>query len=111
MDLGVDVLNPLQESANDLQLVRERTQGRMALQGGISSGLIVAGPAEMIRQEVRHRIYQLGQHGGYFCGPDQGMPWPEEHIRALRGAVEEYGTYPLDSGASAATEQMSAGVA
>lgn len=110
MDLGVDVLNPVQESANDLQLVRERTQGRIALQGGISSGLIVGGPVEKIRQEVHHRIHQLGRNGGYFCGPDQGMPWPEEHIRALREAVEEFGKYPLESGEArnGLTEQMDA---
>jgi len=95
LDLGVDILNPVQATANDLQLVREHTQGRMALRGGIDSGLIVTGPVERIRQEVHHRIRQLGEHGGYFCGPDQGMPWPEEHIQALREAVEEYGKYPL----------------
>ena len=110
MDLGVDVLNPLQETANDLQWIRERTQGRMALQGGINSGLIVAGPVEEIRREVRKRIHQLGKHGGYFCGPDQGMPWPEEHIQALREAVEEYGVYPLhDGGDCGVAGEMDAG--
>jgi len=98
MDLGVDVLNPIQESANDLQVVRERTQGRMALHGGINSGLIVSGPVERIRQEVHHRIHQLGRDGGYFCGPDQGMPWPEKHFLALWEAVEEFGKYPLETG-------------
>jgi uroporphyrinogen decarboxylase len=95
MDLGVNVLNPVQATANDLDEVRRRTQGRMALQGGVSSAVVVAGPPERIREEVRLRIRQLGREGGYFCGPDQGMPWPEEHIRALREAVEEFGRYPL----------------
>ena len=27
--------------------------------------------------------------------PDQGMPWPEEHARALEEAIAEYGVYPL----------------
>ena len=95
MDLGVDILNPIQATANDLDAVRGRTQGRMALQGAISSGLIANGPIEDIREEVRRRIRQLGRDGGYFCGPDQDMPWPEAHIRALHEAVEEFGTYPL----------------
>jgi|TARA_Y100000310_G_scaffold340040_3_gene434562 uroporphyrinogen decarboxylase len=95
MELGVDILNPVQESANDLQLIRDRTEGRMALQGGINSGLIVSGPVEAIRREVHRRIHQLGKNGGYFCGPDQAMPWPKEHIRAWREAVEEFGKYPL----------------
>jgi hypothetical protein len=31
------------------------------------------------------------------------MPWPEEHIQALREAVEDYGTYPLEQEAVAGT--------
>jgi len=27
--------------------------------------------------------------------PDQGMPWPEAHIQALRDAVAEFGQYPI----------------
>lgn len=61
--LGIDVLNPVQATANDLPELRRVTQGRMALQGGLSSGL-------------------LGREGGYFCSPDQRMPWPEEHYSA-----------------------------
>jgi uroporphyrinogen decarboxylase len=95
MQLGVDILNPVQATANNLHMVRSKTAGRMALLGGVSSGLIAAGPIPAIREEVHRRIWQLGRDGGYFCGPDQGMPWPEAHIKALRDAVEEFGTYPL----------------
>ena len=95
IELGIDVLNPVQSSANDLAEVRRITQGRMALQGGVSSGLLVSGPAEAIRQEVRRCLWVLGREGGYFCGPDQGMPWPKEHIDAYTQALEEFGAYPL----------------
>ncbi len=95
MDLGVDILNPVQATANHLDTIRARTANRMALQGGISSGLIAAGPLSAIRTEVHRRIWQLGREGGYFCAPDQIMTWPETHIRALRDAVAEFGSYPL----------------
>jgi uroporphyrinogen decarboxylase len=95
MELGVDILNPVQATANNLDAIRRRTAGRMALQGGVSSGVIAAGPIQAIRAEVHRRIWQLGREGGYFCGPDQGMPWPEAHIQALRDAVAEFGRYPL----------------
>jgi uroporphyrinogen decarboxylase len=95
MDLGVDVLNPVQATANDLDEVRRLTAGRMALQGGVSTATIMAGPAERIVAEARRRMWQLGRHGGYFCGPDQGMPFPPAHIEALRRTVEQYGRYPL----------------
>lgn len=95
MDLGVDILNPVQASANDLALVRRATAGRMALQGGIGTKAIMDGPPEKIVAEAHRRMWQLGRDGGYFCGPDQGMPFPKAHVDALTRAVEEFGRYPL----------------
>jgi uroporphyrinogen decarboxylase len=95
MQLGVDILNPVQATANDLDKVRSQTQGKMALQGAINSATGMDGPVERIVAEVRERIWQLGQQGGYFCDWDQGLPFPEEHAVALQEAIEEYGYYPL----------------
>ncbi len=96
MELGVDVLNPIQATANNLDHIRNITNGRMTLQGGVSSAVIMDGPVEKIVEEVRRRMWQLGQKGGYFCSSDQGMPFPKEHIDAVYNAVVEYGSYPLE---------------
>jgi uroporphyrinogen decarboxylase len=98
MDLGVDVLNPVQATANNLDRVRAVTQGRMALQGGVRSGIVMNGPIEAIRDEVRRRLWQLGREGGYFCCADQALPYPAEHLEAMRAAVREFGAYPLEQG-------------
>jgi len=95
MDLGVDTLNPVQATANDLGVVREVTRGRMALVGAVPSHVVHEGPVERIRAEVREKIHLLGGSGGYVCCPDQGLPFPKEHVDALHEAVEEFGTYPL----------------
>ena len=95
IELGVDVLNPIQATANDLEKIRSITNGRMALQGGVSSATIMDGPVDRVVEEVRQRLWQLGRNGGYFCGADQGMPFPKAHINAVREAVEKYGYYPL----------------
>jgi uroporphyrinogen decarboxylase len=95
IEIGVDILNSVQASANNLGEMRRVTQGRLALEGAVDSSVIVAGPPERIRRLVRSRMWQLGRNGGYFCGPDQGMPWPKEHIEAARQAAAEYGAYPL----------------
>jgi uroporphyrinogen decarboxylase len=95
LELGVDVLNPVQATANDLGALRAATQGRMALHGGVSSATVMDGPPERIAAEVRRRMWQLGRDGGYFCAPDQGMPYPPEHLAALHEAVARYGCYPL----------------
>ncbi len=96
LELGIDVLNPVQATANNLDRVRARTQGRVALLGGVSSATIMEGPVESITREVHQRLWQLGQAGGYFCAPDQGMPYPPEHREAFEQAVERFGRYPLD---------------
>lgn len=92
LELGVDVLNPVQATANDLDWVRARTQGKMALQGGVSSAVIMDGPPERIEGEVRRRLRQLGAGGGYICCPDQGMPYPPRHLAAVEAAVARWGS-------------------
>jgi len=95
MELGVDILDPIQASANDLDELRTVTQGRMALAGGVNSSVVYDGPSERIRTLVAERLWQLGRQGGYFCQQDQGLPYPEVHREALQSAVEELGRYPL----------------
>lgn len=97
MRLGVDILNPVQATANDLFQVRRRTEGKMALQGAVASWRLMEGPPEVIASEVRQRIWNLGREGGYFCCPDQGLPFPPEHIQAMEQTIGEYGRYPLQS--------------
>jgi uroporphyrinogen decarboxylase len=96
LELGFDVLNPVQATANDLDEVRRLTQGRMALQGAVSSAIIMEGPPERIGAEARQRMWQLGRQGGYICTQDQSMPYPPDHLRALDEAVEQFGRYPLN---------------
>jgi uroporphyrinogen decarboxylase len=93
LDLGVHILNPVQASANDLEFVRRKTHGRMALQGAVGTRTLMDGPPAAITTEVRDRIALLGRDGGYFCAPDQGMPFPPAHIAAFDKALEQYGRY------------------
>ena len=93
IDLGVNVLNPIQATANNLANVRKITENKMALQGGISTKLLMEGPIGEIDSQVGETIRLLGKNGGYFCSPDQGMPIPKEHMDAFFQALEKYGKY------------------
>ncbi len=94
VELGVDILNPVQARANDLASVKAAAQGRMALWGGIDTQhvLMRATPA-VVEAEVERVMAILAPGGGYICGPDQGMPFPEENIQALWRAAERCGRY------------------
>jgi uroporphyrinogen decarboxylase len=98
IDLGIDILNPAQATANDLEALRARTRTKMTLQGAVRSATVFEGPPGRIKLEVKERILALAQEGGYICAPDQGLPFPAEHTKALEEAVEEYGMYPLAKG-------------
>lgn len=92
MELGVNILNPVQATANNLSQLREKTMGKISLMGAVSTDLIMRGSREEIRSKVLETIKLLGKKGGYFCKPDQGMPFPDENIRIFREAVEEFGS-------------------
>ena len=97
IDLGIDLLNPVQPRAiGDLALLRAKTQGRIALKGGVDTQytLTLGTPAE-VRAEVRERIRVLGPDGGYICGPDQTIPMPDANLDALDQSIAEYGRYPI----------------
>lgn len=95
IDLGVNILNPIQATANDLDAIRTKTQGRLALMGGVSSATIMDGPVEKIRAEAVECMWQLGRDGGYFCRWDQGLPFPDENLAVFHDVVAQYGVYPL----------------
>jgi len=93
MYLGVDILNPIQAAANDLDSVRKITQGKMALMGGVNSEILMQGDFNVTRELVKTRMKQLGANGGYICTPDQGMPFPEGTYEVIRETVEAFGRY------------------
>lgn len=91
--LGVDILNPVQASANNLENVIKKTQGKMALQGAVSSEVLMKGTKEDIVNAVKNAISVLGKKGGYICTADQHMPYTQESIDIMNAAVQRYGKY------------------
>ena len=93
IELGVDILNPLQAGANDLGEIRRRTAGKTVLHGGIDCDMIMrASPAE-IRRKSAGIIELLGRNGEYIADADQALPFPMENINAVEEAVRAFGTY------------------
>ena len=93
-DIGVTVLNPIQARANDLHEVKNEVYGKMALDGGIDTHLILTGTPEDIRKEVIRIMEILKPGGGYICGPDQGFPnMPEDNMQMLWKTAKDVGRY------------------
>jgi uroporphyrinogen decarboxylase len=101
IEIGVDVLNPIQTSAgkmSDLSGLKQRYGSRLVFCGAIDTQHILPkGSPEEVRQEVRRVINTLGEGGGYMAASVHTImnEVPPENILAMVDAVEEFGYYPL----------------
>jgi uroporphyrinogen decarboxylase len=101
IDIGVDILNPIQTSTgsiSDLPSLKKRFGKNMVFCGGIDSHRILPfGSVEEVRQEVRRVMQALGPGGGCMIGAVHTVmnDVPPENVLAMVDAVEEFGRYPL----------------
>ncbi|HRE28801.1 MAG TPA: uroporphyrinogen decarboxylase family protein, partial [Anaerolineales bacterium] len=68
IDMGVDLLNPLQPDAKDMDLdaIKAEFGGKLAFHGGVDiMRTLPKGKPEQVQAEVRERVRQLGPGGGY----------------------------------------------
>jgi uroporphyrinogen decarboxylase len=70
IDIGLDVLHPIQPEAMDIFRLKKEFGGRLTLCGGVRTQdfLPNATPAQ-VREEVRRLKSVMGEHGGYILEP------------------------------------------
>lgn len=88
IDMGVDILNPIQPNAVEMEPEKLKSAAghRLTFHGGIDlQNLLPFGTPDEIRAEVKHRCAVLGRGGGYICAPAHSLPEdvPLENICAL----------------------------
>ena len=101
IDIGVDILNPIQTSAgrmSDLHSLKKRYGNNIVFCGAIDSHRVLPhGSVADVREEVRRVIQALGPGGGCMIGAVHTVmnDVPPENVLAMVDAVEEFGHYPL----------------
>ena len=99
IEIGVDVLNPIQTSAGkmaDLEGLKQRYGENLVFCGAIDTQHVLPhGSPEEVRQEVKRVINILGQGGGYMVASVHTImsEVPPENVLAMVDAVEEFGKY------------------
>ena len=97
LDVGIDALNPVQVAANGMDTKRLKQEyGRdLTFWGAIDTQHVLPSgtPAE-VREEVKRRIEDLGESGGYVLSPVHNVQpeVPPENLVAMLEAALEYGT-------------------
>jgi len=98
IEIGVEVLNPIQPRAADMdpKSLKEEFGDRLAFFGGIDQQYTMPmGTVHEVREEVRTRIAELGSGGGYLLAPahDIQADVPVENVLALFEAARDFGRY------------------
>jgi uroporphyrinogen decarboxylase len=96
---GVDILNPVQVSAADMDtkvLKREFGKDLTFWGGGVDTQHILPnGTVRQVRDEVRRRIEDLAKGGGFVFTPVHNVQSdvPPQNYMAMWEAFREYGVY------------------
>lgn len=100
VEIGVDLLNPIQASAKGMDplAIKKTYGGRLAFHGAIDQQRVLSkGTVDDVTAEVKLRIAQLGPGGGYILAACHSIP-PEvsgENVITMFRAARKFGVYPL----------------
>jgi uroporphyrinogen decarboxylase len=101
IEIGLNVLNPLQPQAMDVAALAAEFGGRVCFHGGADvQGTLPRGSVQDVEDEVKYLIDTLGNgSGGYFGGTSHSiMPeTPTENIVALFRAFREHSGWAGDN--------------
>jgi uroporphyrinogen decarboxylase len=100
IDAGFDILNPIEGHlpGMDPAELKKDFGSELVFQGGVDiKNVLTRGTLEDVRREVRLRIEQMGEGGGYILAPAHnfGDDIPLENMLAFFEAGQELGVYPL----------------
>ena len=94
--IGVDILDPIQQQANDQAELKRLYGDRLCFKDGLSTqGALTQGTPAEVAADVRERIRVLAPGGGYILGPDNSIAIPEANYRAYLAAGQRFGRYPI----------------
>jgi len=97
IEIGVDILNPVQVSAQgmDPALLKEKFGKELSFWGAIDTTFVLPrGTVEEVRQEVRTRIDQLGPEGYVLTSVHDIQPdVPPENVVAMFEEARTYGCF------------------
>jgi uroporphyrinogen decarboxylase len=101
IEIGVDILNPLQPMAAgmDSRRIKANFGDKLTFHGAIDIQHALPGTSEDVRREVEERISALAPGGGYILAPANDIlpDVPAKNVILMYRLARELGRYPLAS--------------
>jgi uroporphyrinogen-III decarboxylase len=95
IEIGLDILNPIQVNAMDIERVVREYGRHICFFGGVDiQHVLPSGTVEDVEEECRHLMELLGQHnGGYIASVSNSITpdTPIANIEAMCKALRMYG--------------------
>jgi uroporphyrinogen decarboxylase len=97
IEMGLDVLQPIDPSCMDIVKVKERYGDRLTLVGNVPNELLRSGTPAEVENYVKNLIVQVAPGGGYCVGSGNSVPhWASfDNFLAMRETALKYGGYPI----------------
>jgi uroporphyrinogen decarboxylase len=98
VEVGVDVLNPVQPLAMSPDGLKRRFGSRISFWGGVDDQRVLPfGSAEEVSREVQLRLRQLAPGGGYILCSSHNIQaaTPLDNVMAYYDAYRKHGSYPM----------------
>jgi len=99
IEVGIDILNPVQVSAAkmDTKRLKKEFGKELTFWGGTvdTQDVLPHGTPEEVKEEVKRRISDLAPGGGFVFSPVHNIQYdvPPQNIMAMWEALQEYGVY------------------
>ena len=100
IEIGVDIINPVQVAAKDMDTARLKREfgGALSFWGAIDTQHVLPfGSPRAVEEEVQRRLRDLAPGGGYVLASVHNIEAdvPGENIVAMTDAARRWGKYPL----------------
>ena len=98
IEVGVDILNPVQPKCMDPKEIKERFGDRLSFMGTIDEQQVLPfGTIEDLKYEIDTRLKTVGYNGGLIIGPTHNIQndTSMEKVEFLFNYIKEKGKYPI----------------
>lgn len=99
IDCGVDILNPMQPFARDMDSARLKSEfgNSVCFHGGVDIQYALPGTPAQLEEEIQKRIAAFAPGGGYILSPTNHVVGdvPVENFFHMYDCAHKYGRYPL----------------
>jgi uroporphyrinogen decarboxylase len=95
IDIGLDVIQPVDPTCNDIVKIKEHVAGKLCIVGNVPNDMLQDGKPEDIQKYVRTLLAKVAPGGGFMLGSGNSVPdWAKfENYQALRETALAEGIY------------------